>query len=185
MNKRKPEGMCTWTFLNASKMMNFFFKHVITGDKSWIFEYDPETKRLNSEWHTSKSPRQKKARMSKSKIRSLPICFFDSQGVVHTELVLQGQAVNQQYYRESVERLRKRVHRIRPEFADTWMLHHSNALCHTAISVNECLTKKCIAVVLQPPYSPDMSPCDLFLSRNSNSTSKIVILEMQTTSKRS
>ena len=45
-----------------------FFKFVITGDESWIFEYDSETKRRSSKWHTSNSPRPKKARLSKSKI---------------------------------------------------------------------------------------------------------------------
>ena len=70
------------------------------------------------------------------------ICFFDSQGVVHKELVPQGQTVNQQYYREVLERLRKRVHCVRPEIADTWILHHDNSPCHTVISVNEFLTKK-------------------------------------------
>jgi len=43
------------------------------------------------------------------------------------------------------------------------MLHHDNAPCHTAISVIEFLAKKGIAVVPQPPYSPDLSPCDFFL----------------------
>ena len=70
------------------------------------------------------------------------ICFFDSQGVVHKEFVPQRQTVNKQYYREFLERLRKRVHRVRPEIADTWMLHHDNAPCHTAIFVNEFLAKK-------------------------------------------
>ena len=42
-----------------------FFKHVITGDETWIFEYDPDTKRQSSEWHTRNSPRPKKAKMSK------------------------------------------------------------------------------------------------------------------------
>ena len=41
------------------------FKHVITGDETWIFEYDLDTERQSSEWHTSSSPRQKKAKMSK------------------------------------------------------------------------------------------------------------------------
>ena len=35
-----------------------FFKHVITSDETWIFEYDPDTKRQGSEWHTCYSPRQ-------------------------------------------------------------------------------------------------------------------------------
>jgi hypothetical protein len=42
-----------------------FLNRVITGDESWFFEYDPETKRQSEEWHTPHSPRQKKVRMSK------------------------------------------------------------------------------------------------------------------------
>ena len=52
--------------------------------------------------------------MSKSKIKSMLICFFDNQGIVHTEFVPQGQTVNQFYYREILERPRKRVIRVRP-----------------------------------------------------------------------
>jgi len=70
------------------------------------------------------------------------ICFFESGGFVHKEFVHQGQTVNKQHYREFLERLRKRVYRVRAEIADTWMLHHNNAPCHTAISVNEFLAKK-------------------------------------------
>ena len=81
------------------------------------------------------------------------ICFFDSQGVVHKEFVPQGQADNQQYYREVLERLRKMVHRVRPENADTWMLHHDNAHRHTAISLNEFLTKIVFQWSLTPIFT--------------------------------
>jgi len=79
-----------------------FFSRVITGDESWILEYmyDPETKRQSQEWHTANSSRPKKARMSKSKIKSILICFFDSQGIVHKEFVPPGQTVNQTFYQE-------------------------------------------------------------------------------------
>jgi transposase len=43
------------------------------------------------------------------------------------------------------------------------MLHHDNAPCHTAVSINEFLAEKSTPVVPQPPYSPDLSPCDFFL----------------------
>jgi len=89
--------------------------------------------------------------MSKSKIKSVLICFFDSQGIVHTEFVPQGQTVNQFYYREILERLRKRVVYVRPSIANNWMLHHDNPPCHTAICVIEFLAKKGIPVVPQPP----------------------------------
>jgi len=44
------------------------------------------------------------------------------------------------------------------------MLHHDNAPCHAAVSINEFLAeKKNIPVVPQPSYSPDLSLCDFFL----------------------
>jgi len=43
------------------------------------------------------------------------------------------------------------------------MLHHNNAPCHTTVSINVFLAEKGIPVVPQPPYSPDLSPCDFFL----------------------
>jgi len=79
------------------------------------------------------------------------ICFFDSEGIVHTEFVPQGQTVNQLYYREILERLRKRVVRVRPSIAANWTLHHDNAPRHTAISVFEFFVKKGIPVVPLPP----------------------------------
>ena len=88
-----------------------------------------------------------KARRSVSKIKSMLICFFDSEGVVHSESVPQGHTVNKFYYREVLERPRKRVVRVRPSIVDNWMLHYDNAPCHTAISVIECLAKKGIPVV--------------------------------------
>ena len=85
---------------------------------------------------------QIKARMSKSKIKTMLICFFNSQGIIYKEFVPQGPTINKQYYCEILERLIKRVHRVRLEIADTWMLHHDNAACHTAISMNDFLAKK-------------------------------------------
>jgi len=59
--------------------------------------------------------------------------FFDSQGIVHKEFVPPGQTVNQTFYREVLER----VARVRPDIAGTWILHHDNAPCHTAVSIYE------------------------------------------------
>ena len=140
-----------------------FFSRVITGDESWILEYDPETKCQSWEWHTTNSLRPKKVRMSKSKIKSMLICFFDSQGIVHKEFVPPGQTVNQTFYREVLERLRKRVARVRPDIARTWMLHHDNAPCHTTFSINEFLAEKKHSCDSSAPYSSDLSSCDFFL----------------------
>jgi hypothetical protein len=44
-----------------------FLNKVITGDESWCFAYDPETKRQSSEWIGEHSPRPKKLRSQKIK----------------------------------------------------------------------------------------------------------------------
>jgi len=43
-----------------------FLKHVITGDETWIFEYNHDI-RQSSEWHTSKSLRPKESKNEKIK----------------------------------------------------------------------------------------------------------------------
>jgi len=58
---------------------------VVTGDESWVYEYDPCNKRKSMEWKTTDESRPKKARMSKSKVKSMLITFFDCQGVLLKE----------------------------------------------------------------------------------------------------
>ncbi|UYV78221.1 hypothetical protein LAZ67_16000539 [Cordylochernes scorpioides] len=60
-----------------------FLNSVVTGNESWMFEYDPESKRQSCAWHTKSSPRPKKARMSKSRIKTMIIVFLDIRGIVH------------------------------------------------------------------------------------------------------
>ena len=83
------------------------FDWVITGDETWCFQYDPETKRQSMQWKTRNSPRQTKARMSWSQVKIMLVCFFDHKGIVHYGFIAQGQMVNQQRYLEVLARLRE------------------------------------------------------------------------------
>jgi hypothetical protein len=60
--------------------------------------------------------------MSKSKLKKTVIIFFDPRGVVDRESVPPGVTVNRNYYLEVMDRLRKRVMRVRMEIADDWIL---------------------------------------------------------------
>jgi len=75
-------------------------ERVITGDESWIFEYDLETKHQSFQWKSPMSPRPKKARIAKSKIKVILIAFFDVRGTVQTEILPQGQTISQHIYRD-------------------------------------------------------------------------------------
>ena len=138
---------------------------VITGDETWVFHYDPETKRQSMQWKTGTSPRPKKARMSKSKIKVMLIAFFNQQGLVHHEFVPEGETVNQHFYQQVIIHLHNRVRRSRRAlWSDkSWLLHHDNAPALNVISVRQLLVKKEITALDHPLYFPDLAPCDFWL----------------------
>lgn len=68
--------------------------------------------------------------------------------------------------RETVQQIlhNKLVRKKRPDlWIDGWLLHHNNALAHSAVLMCTFLMKNCITVLEHPPYSPDLAPCDFFL----------------------
>jgi len=101
-----------WRLSVATKMLQEaesdenFIGQIITGDKTWVYEYDPETKHQSSQWNSADSPRPKKARQVLSKVKVMLIVFFDMEDIVHYEYVSQGQTLNQQFYLQVLRRLR-------------------------------------------------------------------------------
>lgn len=72
--------------------------------------------------------------------------------------------VQESYAGLGVTELNKQTTTVRPTIKDYWMLLHDNAPhCHTAFSITEILTNKNMSIVTQPLYSPDLSPCNIFL----------------------
>jgi len=55
---------------------------IITCDETWVFTYDPETKRQSMQWKSTSSPRPKKAHISHSKFKAMLIVFYDIQDIV-------------------------------------------------------------------------------------------------------
>jgi hypothetical protein len=141
-----------------------FFQNVITGDKSWVYGYDPETKVQSSQWTTPNSPRPKKVRQSKASFKVMLKVFFDLEGIVRWEFVLSGTTVNSAYYKGALEHLQNDVRCKRPQkWANGFVLHHDNAPCHTCLLINQFLLGKKITVCPHLPYPPDLAPCDSWL----------------------
>ena len=59
--KQQHINICTELHQLASDDETFLSR-VITGDESWAYSYDPETKQQSSQWKSPTSPRPKKAR---------------------------------------------------------------------------------------------------------------------------
>ena len=123
------------------------------------------TKRQSSQWTHASSPRPKKARQSKSTHKLLMIPFFDNTGMIYMRWVPTGQTVNKEYYVEVLMEFRKRFRQKRPVLfkSSQWHFHQDNTPVHNSILVTDYLTKMDIKIVPQPPYRPELAPCDFWL----------------------
>lgn len=81
-------------------------KRVITGDETWVYGYDVETKAQSSHWKLPEEPRPKKARQVRSNVKVLLTVFFDFNGIVYHEFLPPDSTVNKKYYLEVLRRLR-------------------------------------------------------------------------------
>jgi len=122
-----------WDILEQLETEPNLLKRVVTGDESWIFEYDPLTKCQSLEWKSELLPRPKKVKMFKYKTKVMLIAFFDVHGIVYAEFLPQGQIINQRDYKTSC-----------------------NVRCAQWGRKENCGKRG-------HGYSPDLAPCDFFL----------------------
>jgi hypothetical protein len=132
-----------------------FFNKIITGDETRCFAHNSETKRQSSEWVDETSPRPKKLKFQRSRIKTMLIFFFDSQAVVHKEFIPEGKTVNSEFYKGVMDRLLKRIQRVCPaEFCSRdFFLLHDNAPAHKAANFCQFLTPKYFTTHYHPVLS--------------------------------
>ncbi|UYV78290.1 hypothetical protein LAZ67_16000864 [Cordylochernes scorpioides] len=155
----------------ANEMLDYvrddpnLLQRVITGDEAWVYGYDVETKAQSSQWKLPHEPRPKKARQVRSNVKVLLTVFFDCRGVVHHEFLPQGRTVNKEYYLQVMRNLCEAIRQKRPDLwkNKNWLLHHDNDPAHTSLLLRDFLAKNNTLMMPQPPYSPDLAPCDFFL----------------------
>ena len=149
---------------------------IITCDETWVFTYDPETKRQSIQWKSTPSSRPKKHAWVVRRSRSCwPFLWYP--GYSDTEWVPTGQTINQQYYIEVFKKLRESVRRERPElWRNGWTLNQDNAPAHNELSVKQFLTNKNITVLSTHPTRHTSLPATSTSSQRSSQCSKALIL---------
>ncbi|UYV64489.1 hypothetical protein LAZ67_3000951 [Cordylochernes scorpioides] len=127
---------------------------IITGDETWVYGYDPETKRQSAEWRGQGKDRAKKSRILKSRNKVLLVAFLGNKGIVHHEYLPAGQTVIKEMYLGILRRLREAIRKKRPEkwTNGDWILHHDNARPHTAHLMPKFLAKNLTSTTLFPRH---------------------------------
>ena len=77
-------------------------EEIVTGDETWIYHFQPDSKAKNEVWVSSEGDRPVIARRCKTSNRMLYAIFFDSIGPVLQIPVSKGSSVTGKFYRESV-----------------------------------------------------------------------------------
>ena len=135
-------------------------EEIVTGDETWIYHFQPDSKAKNKVLVSSEGDRPVIARRCKTSNRMLYAIFFDSKGPVLQIPVPEGSSGTGKFYRESVlPQLVDYYQKRRPRIGVRGIkLLHDNAPAHKSATVQEYLKESGLDVLDHPPYSPDLSP---------------------------
>ena len=74
--QKKLQKEISEDMLNLANHDPEFIKTIITGDETWVYGYDPETKFQSSQWKHPESPWPKKAWQVCSNVKVMLTCFL-------------------------------------------------------------------------------------------------------------
>ncbi|KAI6661502.1 Histone-lysine N-methyltransferase SETMAR-like [Oopsacas minuta] len=138
---------------------------ILTGDETWIYHYDTETKRMSKEWVEEDAPPLTKVQRARPVGKQMWAIFFRSSWFVEAVALEDRKTVTADWY--TTVCLPKVITAIESQREKTGirgiLLHHGNASSHTAIRTREFLENSGLKTLPHPPYSPDLAPCDFWL----------------------
>ncbi len=154
--------------LDRLRQEPLLLRHVITGDESWCYCFNPVCKHKSSAWLGRGDARPQSAIRPRSQKKAMLCVFFDDTSVVHYEFT--QKTVNRFVYTKILGCLREQIRCKRPGL---WtpsygrrrcvLLHHDNAPAHKALLTRARLVETGVKLLRQPPYSPDLAPVDFWL----------------------
>ncbi|GFV37246.1 histone-lysine N-methyltransferase SETMAR [Trichonephila clavipes] len=136
-------------------------KRLIPADEAWLYHYDPTIKQQSSDWKHQTSPTPKKAKTVKS--TDLNFFWIMKELCINTLPNMVLPLTARSYYANVLRTMVQHVKRKRPLLGNGFLLHHDNARQHIARCVLAVSQQNNIDILPQPPYSPDLTPCDFWL----------------------
>jgi histone-lysine N-methyltransferase SETMAR len=135
-------------------------KYLITGDESWIY-WDNQRRGMWAQDRDKLPPNEADDLVKKTMVSG----YFSRCGFVSVEFLPMGQKYNLQFFTETVlPSIEKKLAECRPKLRTRAAhLHVDNAKPDTSKMSIQKIEELSFILVPQPPYSPDIAPCDFFL----------------------
>ena len=129
---------------------------IVTMDETMVSYHTPTTKRQSMQWIPKGQPGPIKAKVQASRTKQMVLAFFDSRGLIYTNIVPRGTPVNAAYIVKALAVFWKKLKEKRPQMAaGDWFFHWDDAPVHTAAIFQDWLAAMEVQVLPHPPYSPD------------------------------
>ncbi len=152
---------------------------VITCDESWLFDYDPETKRQSMQWVDQGEARPKKARMSKLQLKQCLLHFLIRKAWFIKNFSPEDHNVCGAVFEHPPTSLWTN------SSYSAWVVgkqllvvpsrQRTRALC---LKICDFFAKKEVNVLDHPTYSPDLAPCNFFLFSKIQNILKVIIFKV-------
>jgi len=142
-----------------------FLHQIVTGDESWVYHYEPESKRQSMQWKHPSSPANKKFKTQASAGKVMMTIFWVVSGPILVHFQEKGETVTIARYSDMlVNELKPAIQlKHRGLLAKRVLLLHDNARPHMAMHTVDTLRDLKFEVLKHPPYSPDLAPLDFHL----------------------
>ena len=117
-----------------------FSVRIITEDKTWVCQYDPETKQQSKQWLPRGSAGPIKFKSERSVNKVMATVLWDQEEVVLVDFFEGRKTVTGSYYVEVLRKLRTELAKKRPGKLHRGILFpHDNAPAHSARVTKEIL----------------------------------------------
>lgn len=141
-----------------------FYRRLVTGDETWIYQYDPENKIQSKQWLPIGSSGPIKFHAERSVKKVLATVFWDSEGVILVDFLEGQRTVTGSYYEQVLRKLHVALAKKRPgKLHQRILFHHDNAPAHSCKTSRAVLREFRWELLSHPPYSPDLASSDFFL----------------------
>lgn len=136
---------------------------LVTGDETWIYQYDPEAKHQSKMWLPKGSSGPIKFKSERSILKIMATIFWDAEGVILIDFLVGQRTVTGAYYADVLRKLHSAIAEKRPgKLGRRILFHHDNAPAHSSRVARDVLREYRWEILTHPPYSPDLAPSDFF-----------------------
>ena len=139
---------------------------IVTGDETWVYQYDTETKQHLEVWvFPDENPPVKLKKNKQNCLKLNSRVFLCKIGHVATIPLENRKTVTADWYvQQTVHKIFQAWCKRRPRTdVHCLLLYHDNASADTAAVNLDFAAANDVHLVTHPPYSPDLAPCDWFL----------------------